>query len=197
MQLSTGAKIGIGLGIGVAILIVVALIVFFVWYVWPSSSSSAGRLATPMGEMTAVAGPYHAYNAIPGETGTGHIYADRYPEKNLYAKYGYRAVHVKDGEVVDRPKSSEIKWNDLVYKVMTYNEDHREDSGFTFKIPEQKAELIEDDIDYELVSTIYDNLHGTGTPLYKELILGRVNSEEEVLEIVETDDKTENKVLIS
>lgn len=195
--METKYKIAIGLGVAVGVLVLVVVIALLIWYFWPSSSSSNSRLATPIGQMTALAGPYNSYNGIPGTTSTGHIYANRYPEKNLYAKYGYRAVYVKDGEVVDRPKSSPIKWNDLVYKVMTYNEDQREDSGFTFKIPTQKAELIADDIEYELVSTIYDNLHGTGTPLYKELALNRVPSTETVLEIIETDDKTENKILIS
>lgn len=194
--METKYKIAIGVAAAVVFLIILGLIIWAIWYFWPSSSSST-RLATPVGEMTAVAGPYNSYNAIPGTTSTGHIYADRYPDKNLYARYGYRAVYVKDGEVVDRPKSSPIHWNERVYKVMTYNEDQREDSGFTFKIPSQKAELVDDDIEYELVSTIYDNLHGTGTPLYKELLLGRVASTEDVLEIVETDDKTENKILIS
>lgn len=171
-------------------------VIFLIWKF--SSSGSSSRLPKPIGEMTALTGPYHTYNGINGVSTTGHIYKSRYPALDIFSRYGYRAVHVKSGKVVDRDKSSDIKWNDLVYKVMTYDEDEREDSGFSFKIPKQSASLIDSNIEYELVATVYDNPAGTGTPLYKELILGRVASETSgELIVLETDDKDDNKLLIS
>jgi hypothetical protein len=195
--MNTTYKVLIGVGVSISALVVIGIIAFMIYYFWPSSSSS-GRLSTPTGEMTVITGPYHSYNGISGVLSTGHIYQSRYPEKDIFSRYGYRAVYTKSGEVVDRNKSSAIKWNDLVYKVMTYEDDEREDSGFQFKIPRQKAGLIASNIEYELVATVYDNPDGEGTPLYKELILGRVDSETSgELIVTETDDMEDNKLLIS
>lgn len=187
----------IGVGVAVAVAIVVGVVIFLAVYFGRRSSSSSDRLSTPVGEMTPVTGPYHSYNGIPGLTTTGHIYESRYPEKDIFSRYGYRAVYTKSGEVVDTNKRSAIKWNEKVYKVMTFEEEEREDSGFSFKISKQGSGLIASNIDYELVANVYDNPAGSGTPLYEELILDRIKSESEELIVLETDDKTDNKLLIS
>lgn len=184
------------IAIAVAFIIITVVVGLLVWYLWDTNRSS-DRLSTPSDQMNVLTGPYPTYNAINGTVSSGTISESRYPQKDIYSRYGYRAVYTRSGVVVDRDKSSDIKWNDKVYKVMTFEEDEREISGFSFKIPKQKSSLIDSNIDYELVSNVYDNPDGSGTPLFKELIIGRVNSEASVLVVTESDDRTVNKILIS
>lgn len=210
MALDRNQQIALGIAVVAIGIFVIAAIVVGVYFLvrWIRSTPSSSRLPTPVGDMSILTGPYIRVNAVPtintavspavvisnSTTSTGHIDKDLYhQDQDVYGYYGYRAVFVKSGKI-DESKTSNIKWNSTLFKV--FDTEDKQDSGFKFRLPKQKGDLVETGVEYQLVATFYDNANAAGEPLYKELVLGKVLSSADSLDITESLSPDVNKLLI-
>lgn len=185
------SKLTIGLIVLFSIIsiLVLAGVIFAVWWFWPSSTVV---LPEPVGEMSIVSGPFPDKNAIPGGA-LGTIDHALFKARNVYGMYGYRGIlKNEDLEIID-VSTGKIAWNENMYHVHSITEVQK--GGFTFKVPSQVDALEGSDIYYQLIGTFYDNLEGTGDPLYTELVLGEVLSTATPLLLVESAVPAVNKNL--